>query len=66
MRYLVGSMLCLLVVMPLAAGCSPAVPPEELGTVLEELPEIPGTYELPKPDPPAVEGDEEEEPDAGQ
>ena len=42
MRLPVGLMLGLLLGVLPVAGCGPAIPPEELGTVLEEVPEIPG------------------------
>ena len=50
MRLPVGLMLGLLVGVLAVGGCGPAIPPEELGTVLEEVPEIPGAdepYEIP-------------------
>jgi hypothetical protein len=42
MRLPAGLMLGLLVGVLAVGGCGPAIPPEELGTVLEEVPEIPG------------------------
>lgn len=59
MRTPVGLTLCLLLGMTGATGCGPAVPPEDLGTVLSELPEIPGaeeSFEMPKLGPPTDEG----------
>jgi hypothetical protein len=41
MRLSTSLVLALLLVMPPVAGCGPAVPPEDLGTVLEEVPEFP-------------------------
>ena len=44
-------MLGLLLCLPAMAGCRPAIPPEDLGTVLEEVPEIPGAddpFEFPE------------------
>ncbi len=41
----------------LMAGCGPAVPREDLGTVLDEVPKIPGVGqpdELPELDPPTI------------
>ena len=46
MRLSVGLMLGLLLGVLPAAGCGPAIPPEDLGTVLDEVPEIPGAEEL--------------------
>jgi len=37
--------------LALLIGCEPSVPPEELGTIVEEPPEMPGTdkpYEMPE------------------
>lgn len=66
MARLLGLLLCMLI---LSAGCGPAVPEEELGTVLEEAPEVPGSqkpYELPEvdlPDPEAGGLDAPQQPD---
>ena len=46
MRSLLGLMLAILVIIAVASGCGPAVSEEELGTVLFEVPEIPGADEL--------------------
>jgi len=65
MRLPVGLMLGLLLGVLSAAGCGPAIPPEELGTVLEEVPEIPGAderYEIPDSGPPPAPGAETPEP----
>ncbi len=54
MRRVIGISLFL----TLLTGCEPSVPPEDLGTILEEAPEIPGTdepYEMPELDRPAAE-----------
>ena len=59
MRLSVGLMLGLLLGVPPLAGCGPAIPPEELGTVLEEVPEIPGSekpFEFPESDPSPTPG----------
>jgi hypothetical protein len=45
MRLSASLVLVLLLAMPPVAGCGPAVPPEDLGTVLEEVPEIPDSNE---------------------
>ncbi len=45
MRPSVGLMLGLLLGVPGLTGCGPAVPREDLGTVLEEAPEIPSDEE---------------------
>jgi len=53
MRRLIGTLLCL----TLLAGCEPS-PPENLGTVLDEAPKIPGTeepYKMPELDRAAAE-----------
>ena len=66
MRLPVGLMLGLLLGVLPVAGCGPAIPPEELGTVLEEVPEIPGAdelYEIPDFGPPPTPGAETPEPD---
>lgn len=49
MRRFIGVLLCSI----LLTGCDPSVPPEDLGTLLDEAPEIPGTdepYEMPELD----------------
>jgi len=53
MRRLIGILLCL----TLLTGCEPS-PPEDLGTILDEAPKIPGTdepYKMPELDRPAAE-----------
>ena len=53
-RSLVSLTFCLLLV----AGCGPAIPREDLGTVVDEVPEVPGTeepYEMPALEGPAAE-----------
>lgn len=50
MRYPLGLVLGLVLGLTPVAGCGPEIPPEELGIVLEEVPEIPGPeepFELP-------------------
>ena len=64
MRPFIGSLLLLV----LATGCGPAVPPEDLGTVLDKLPAVPGAdkpYELPELNPPPAGEPEPAGPDAG-
>jgi hypothetical protein len=61
-------MLALLLSFSPVAGCGPAIAPEDLGTVLEEVPEVPGTqqpYELPKSGSVATADEETPEPDSG-
>jgi hypothetical protein len=53
MRLSAGLMLALLLGVPLVAGCGPAVPPDDLGTVLDEVPEIPGAEDQAKTPEPA-------------
>jgi len=56
-RPFLGLTLCLLLGPVLLIGCGPAVPPEELGTVLEGLPDVPGAeepYQMPELGPPAA------------
>jgi hypothetical protein len=65
MRPSVGLMLGLLVGAPGLTGCGPAVPREDLGTVLEEAPEIPSNEESaggPKSPSPSSPGTEPSEP----
>lgn len=53
---LISSCLCF------AGGCGPAVPPEELGTVVYEVPAVPGAeepYPLPELKPDATKSGEE-------
>jgi hypothetical protein len=45
MRLSASLMLALLLGVPPVAGCGPAIPPEDLGTVLEEVPKIPDADE---------------------
>ena len=68
MRLPLGLMLGLLLGVPPMAGCGPAIPPEDLGTVLEEVPEIAGAEEphgIPQPDLPATPGGQTTESDSG-
>ena len=61
MRLSPGLMLGLLLIVSPMTGCGPAIPPEDLGVVLEVVPEIPGAeepFEFPEPGPSAA-------PDAG-
>ena len=54
MRLLIG--LILTFSFLLAAGCGPAVPKEDLGTVSHQMPEVPGAeepYKMPELDEPA-------------
>jgi hypothetical protein len=47
--------LCLLFLLASLVGCGPQVSREELGTVLKELPKVPGAgqpYEMPELGPP--------------
>jgi len=45
MRPSLSLMLALLLGVPPVTGCGPAIPPEDLGTVLEDVPEIPAADE---------------------
>ncbi len=53
MRILIGISACLV----LLSGCEPTVAPEDLGTIQQGVPEIPGAeepYEMPELDQPPV------------
>ena len=56
MRYRFG-LLAILLISP--AGCGPAVSKEDLGTVVFELPKVPGAdtpYQMPQPESPPEHG----------
>ena len=68
MRLSAGLLLGLLLSFSPVAGCGPAIAPEDLGTVVEEAPEVPGAeepYELPKSTSTATPDEEAPEPDSG-
>lgn len=73
MRLSLGLILGLLLGLPPMVGCGPAIPPEDLGVVLEEVPEIPGaeeSFEFPESGSSATPGaetleEETPEPDPG-
>jgi len=47
---------CLMVCLLLASGCGPTVSREDLGTILDEIPEVPGAekpFKLPELNQPA-------------
>lgn len=56
MRPAIALVLCLLSGVTAVAGCGPAIPPEELGTVLEEVPEGPRPEEPQATPEPATAG----------
>jgi len=59
MRAFYPLLLAVLLVVPLAVGCGPAIPSEELGDVVFEVPKVPGAeepYPLPESKAPPFTG----------
>ena len=68
MRVVLGFLFALILTIPLISGCGPRLTEEDLGTVVDDMSEVPGAdepYEVPglsiEPEPDPFEEPEEEE-----